>query len=321
MVRLCVYEYVTAVGLGGDPASPEHSLYREGYAMWQALREDFAGIAGIELVDDWTAADAVLPIAPESGGILAELSAAIDRRGQWRIGPSLETIRLTSDKLALAEHWQRHGVPTPPTRPGEPTPDDPYPVVWKPRDGCGSQSTYLIHDYGQYEHYRQLKEVPSPDAAAMIVQPLVWGRAASVAFLCGPNQLWALPPCWQHLSDDGRFRYLGGSLPLPQPLARRAVRLARQAIDCLSGLCGYVGVDLVLGAADDGSADYAIEVNPRMTTSYIGLRKAAVGNLAAVLWQIARGEPPAAWEWLDQPVHFSPQTAAVSDSESTPKLR
>ena len=43
--------------------------------------------------------------------------------------------RLTSDKLALADRWRAHGVPTPATTARAPTACEAFPVVWKPRDG------------------------------------------------------------------------------------------------------------------------------------------------------------------------------------------
>ena len=102
----------------------------------------------------------------------------------------------------------------------------------------------------------------------MILQPFVAGQAASVAFLIGSHQVLPLLPAKQQLSEDGRFHYRGGIVPLPQDLADRAVRLARRAVAAVPGLRGYVGVDLVLG--DEGES--VIEVNPRLTTSYLGLR-------------------------------------------------
>ena len=64
----------------------------------------------------------------------------------------------------------------------------------------------------------------------MLVQAHVQGLAASVAFLVGPGQCLPLVPAAQVLSDDGRFQYRGGRLPLPAPLGERAVRLARSAV-------------------------------------------------------------------------------------------
>jgi hypothetical protein len=108
--------------------------------------------------------------------------------------------------------------------------------------------------------------------------------------LCGPSGRVALEPCKQRISEDGRLRYLGGQLPLREGLAERARTLGERALAAMPAATGYVGVDLVLGRAPDGSEDAVIEINPRLTTSYIGLRSAVVGNLAQAMWHVARGE-------------------------------
>jgi len=140
----------------------------------------------------------------------------------------------------------------------------------------------------------------------MIVQEFVPGRAASVAFLCGPHEKLALLPTFQLLSDDGRFNYLGGELPIPDELAKRAVTLGRRAVECVQGLLGYVGVDLVLGDAADGSRDYALEINPRLTTSYIGLRALADFNIAHAMLRVAGGEDVMPPRWRPGRVRFNP---------------
>ena len=111
---------------------------------------------------------------------------------------------------------------------------------------------------------------------------------------------------FQRLSGDGRFSYLGGEIPLPDGLALRAVSLGRRAIDAVPGLMGYVGVDLVLGDATDGSGDFAIEINPRLTTSYVGLRSLADFNLAEAMLRIADNEPPPPMAWKPGRVRFTP---------------
>jgi predicted ATP-grasp superfamily ATP-dependent carboligase len=68
--------------------------------------------------------------------------------------------------------------------------------------------------------------------------------------------------------------------------------LARRATDSLPETLGYIGVDLMLGE-DAGSADdRIIEINPRLTTSYIGLRAAARTNLAMAILDVAEGRDP-----------------------------
>jgi predicted ATP-grasp superfamily ATP-dependent carboligase len=99
------------------------------------------------------------------------------------------------------------------------------------------------------------------------------------------------------LSDDGLFTYYGGACPLPGPLNARAQALVLDAIEVFPPPLGYIGVDLVLGDAEDGSNDYVIEINPRLTTSYVGLRALSKTNLAQAMLDVARGrEPGLAWK-------------------------
>jgi predicted ATP-grasp superfamily ATP-dependent carboligase len=65
-----------------------------------------------------------------------------------------------------------------------------------------------------------------------------------------------------------------------------------------------MGIDLVFGLAVDGSEDVVIEVNPRLTTSYLGLRKIANGNLAAAMVRTAKGQA-ADLSFSSVPVQFS----------------
>jgi predicted ATP-grasp superfamily ATP-dependent carboligase len=168
--------------------------------------------------------------------------------------------------------------------------------VWKPRDGAGSTATFLIRTALELHQIKALVAAGEHDGE-MILQEFVPGRAASVAFLCGPNGHVPLLPAFQTLSDDGRFKYFGGELPVPESLAARIVRLARQAIECVPGLLGYVGIDVTIGEAVDGSRDFAIEINARLTTSYVGLRAVAEDNLAEVMLTVAQGQPHAPIRW------------------------
>src|SRR4051794_13962209 len=89
VMRVFVYEYLTARVVGRDPADSLHGMYREGRAMRDALAADLARVPGIEVVtfpDDAApvdrphfeaasrAADWTCVIAPESDGILADLA-------------------------------------------------------------------------------------------------------------------------------------------------------------------------------------------------------------------------------------------------------
>ena len=265
--------------------------------MRDALVADIARIDGVEVIvfhdDDapvdrerfrsaCRAADWTFLIAPETNDCLASLADSALAAGGRLLGPSPAAIRLASDKFALFQHWQTHAVRTPATTEHELTDCEAFPVVWKPRDGAGSMWTFLLRSANDVVRAKAIL-AQEADTGPMILQEYVPGLAASVAFLCGPAGYVPLLPANQSLSDDGRFTYCGGKIPLPYDLARRAVQLGQRAVDCVPGLLGYVGVDLVLGAAGDGSCDYAIEINPRLTTSYVGLRQLAEDNLAELM--------------------------------------
>lgn len=309
-MRILVSEYCCA---RRDDPTPgvSASLLTEGAAMLAAVLADLRAVPGVTAEPFAPAppaseeavfravvreSDAALVIAPECDGILEERCRWVEEEGAELLGPSSAAVRLTADKLTLAAHLAAHGIPTPPTWSWGECPDWPGPIVVKPRDGAGSQGVRL---------YRNRPARP-PGAGEFIVQPLVPGRAASAAFLIGLGEAVSLPPAWQLLSDDGRFRYLGGELPLPADLAARAGRLARRAVECVPGLRGFVGVDLVLG--DDAGGDVVIEINPRLTTSYVGLRALAETNLAAVMLAVARGEA-CDLRWRAGGVRFAPDGA------------
>ncbi len=122
-----------------------------------------------------------------------------------------------------------------------------------------------------------------------VAQPFCNGQPASIAFLIGPHDTVALPASFQLISTDGQFCYGGGLVPIAPELAARAETLGRSALAGLPGLLGYVGVDLILGEDED----FAIEINPRLTTSYVGVRALLDGNLAELILKIATGSPGA----------------------------
>jgi predicted ATP-grasp superfamily ATP-dependent carboligase len=333
-----VYEYTCATKTTDSLAS----LRTEGWAMLSALVDDLSRIPGIEVislldhrqfptnpgpafrcVDSDTEerlfrelaakADFTLVIAPEFDDILAQRCQWVEESGGRLLGPSLAAVRLTADKYALGQYLHSRQLPTPQSwllgadniesvNQAKLRILPPCPAVLKPRFGAGSLATFLV---GCPEDLSRLMVVTRNEGFSgnMILQPLVPGKAVSVAFLMGPKQRLAMPAASQDLSEDGRFHHRGGYLPLPVNQADRARRLATRAIDQVSGLLGYVGVDLVLGPESDGSQDYVIEINPRLTTSYIGLRALAETNLAEALLNIAIGKE-VALKWRSGRVQF-----------------
>lgn len=318
-MKVFIYEFTSGGGLWTLALSGEtDSLLVEGQAMAAAVAADFASLPNIEVLttrdsrlqpfhdsrcrvaaigqasveqrtirqlaaaSDWT-----LLIAPETEGVLLERSLLVEAAGGRLLSPGSELVRLASNKHATAEHLAKFGVPTPEGTmllPGQKPSANLFPAVMKPLDGCGSTGVQRIDIQADWPKSQPQKP--------MRLERYIEGTPVSVAVLCGPGGNFALPACEQHLSDDGSFTYLGGAVPLPPELNHRARSLALKAAAVLPQPRGYIGFDLVLGDDPFGTDDYVIEVNPRLTTSYVGLRAYLRGSLAAAMLAVAEGRPP-----------------------------
>jgi predicted ATP-grasp superfamily ATP-dependent carboligase len=324
-MHIFLYEFITGGGwLLAQPDSPPHGgLLREGAAMLTAVAADFAALADTQVTVLWdarlatprdlertrnvklvlihspgehrdqlaacaTRADYALVIAPEFDGHLQSIAQDVVQSGGRLISPDPEFIDLASDKHRTAAHLSAHGVNVPvgiPLEAGQTLPADfSYPAVLKPRDGAGSTDVRLIATS------HAAVQCPPPLRPSRL-ERCCQGSPASVAALCGPHSFALLPPCAQRLSGDAQFTYLGGEVPLAPALAARAQSLANRAFEVLPRTQGFVGLDIVLGDNPSGDDDVVIEVNPRLTTSYVGLRAVVCENLAAAILQTALGKP------------------------------
>ena len=227
--------------------------------------------------------DAALVIAPETDGVLAERVGQVNAAGvtAWNCSPA--AIELCGDKLALAKHLEAHQIPTIATElvdSSGPLPNHlTWPVVLKPRDGAGSCLTMLITNPQEWDHAAK-KFREGRAAHKCLCQPYVPGRPLSVGVNCQLDGLRfeCLPVGEQHLSKDGRFQYLGGMIPadISDATASTIESLVEATCKTINGLAGYIGFDLLL--TSDGHP-FVVEINPRLTTSYVGYRQLLEGRL------------------------------------------
>ncbi len=319
MTSIFVYEYLSAQR--ADVSDPSARLLRhQGQAMLDAVAADFRQVAGLR-VDTFTlddhpgAGEAILfrrraavaefslLIAPEFDDILETRCLWVREAGGRLLGPSLEAVRLTADKYQLAQYLRTLGVPTPKVWTVQNPQPAGFPQVWKPRFGAGSLATYQIAHPEQFYSLRtQLEE--EGWVGEMIGQEWVAGIPIGVSFLAGPHTLVPLLPSYQVIANQGRIKYQGGRMPVPEPWARRAIAVARQALQGIPGLLGFVGVDVLLDETGRGR-DLVLEINPRLTTSYVGLRALSLENLAEVMLLLAKQQPHPPLRWREQAVTFT----------------
>jgi predicted ATP-grasp superfamily ATP-dependent carboligase len=338
--RILLYEYTCSGGL----LSSEHtfdaaSLMREGWAMLRALATDLSAIPGLqvqvladhrglpgplancELIAVHTAveereliaqlaaaADWTMVVAPESDGALFDRCGWVEAAGGRLLGPSSSLVNLLGDKHRTAEHLRAHGIPCPSGtdwRPGSFNIRLSSPLVVKPLDGAGSQATYLLTDQESLDALLADLSKRHGRERSWRIETFRSGVAASVLALCGPAGVFLLPPCYQRIKFETTLAYQGGSYPLHAGLVWTADCLARRVLETLPQPSGFIGVDMVLDDHPDARLNAVIEINPRLTTSYVGLRVASRKNLAQAMLDVAAGNPPDL-SFDETPLEFDP---------------
>jgi tyramine---L-glutamate ligase len=332
-LRLLICEYVTGGGFAGAPLPP--SLAREGDMMLGALVKDVATLDGIDIVvprdfrlaamenssacriirveaDPWAVwqgaiedVDAVWPIAPETGGALLRLSDLVISAGRTLIGSRPPAVSLTMSKWETVDRLGRHDVPVVPTlraadvgRDG--LPDGTNGWVVKPDDGAGAEATRLVR---RSDDLRRLLGAAA-DIEKLVVQPYLPGAAASLSMLCQDGRGWLLSCNRQDIViENDAFRFRGCVVGGLEQRRNSYASIAAAVIAANPDLWGYVGIDLV----DTGSGPVILEINPRLTTSYVGLRQAIGVNPAALVLRLLQEDLSA----IERPLRVRPRCVNV----------
>lgn len=219
-----------------------------------------------------------LIVAPESEGILAERARAVRSAGGRVLGCDEAFIAIAADKQATVQALAASGVPVPAGRgmaAGEAVPAGfRLPAVRKARDGAGGDGLTIIED-----------AAIAPSSRPSRLEAFVSGVPVGVSCLCGPSGIEPLPPMRQRFSQAACPRYLGSEILDDASLAARAAGLAHRAVAAVMtaaggiAAAGWVGVDMMLGDREDGREDRVLEVNPRLTTSFVWLAPRSPSSL------------------------------------------
>lgn len=190
----------------------------------------------LEDVLDREEVEGALVIAPESDGILYRLTRLIEERGILNLGSHSEGVKVGGNKY-LTYKRIKDVVKTPKTLP-------PKRYIVKEIEGCGGSNQRIIsEDY--------------------IIQEYIEGDPYSTSFIVG-KKLYPLSLNRQYYRDG---RYIGGEINIDHPLKDKMIEESMKALRKIEGLKGYVGVDILL----KGESVYVLEVNPRITTSVVGI--------------------------------------------------
>ena len=248
-----------------------------------------------------------LVIAPEDDGLLHDLTGIAEKASK-NLGSSSKAIEVTMDKWRLYKKLK--GKVMVPETSKNPL-DGKY--IVKPRVSCGGENIRFAGDAGvEYEV-----------GEGFIAQRYINGQHLSVSLIAG-DDIHVLSVNQQIL--DG-FRYEGAIVPAG--IARDAMRAvaeeAVRAVECVKGLFGYVGVDVVLSEGQP----YIIEINARATTPCVAVPLALDLNLAELIYLNFYGEKLAVPDYTDvrkrimlKKVHGlkNPENSYISVGESSIQL-
>ncbi len=221
-------------------------------------------------------ADGVWLIAPETGGVLEDLSRQVIMSGKKLFGSGDCAVALTADKYRTLKHLHSLGIATVPCwKSLEFDFQWPPPWVIKPLDGVGCEGVY------------KTKRLPGKNDK-VIIQPFIEGESLSLSALFDSGRAVLLSVNRQILEEtEGGFGLLGCEVNGISDVDGSWQGLCLRIAAAIPQLWGYAGVDLIRGK--EGHR-WVLEINPRLTLSYAGLTQALDRPIARMVVEMATGE-------------------------------
>ncbi|MHC1592246.1 MAG: ATP-grasp domain-containing protein [Candidatus Helarchaeales archaeon] len=323
MPKVFIFEFFSGGGLS-DREIPG-SILSEGFAMLATALEEFSHLDDIELITTldyriheyqrlltakWViridpndnfinvlenvldnSFDGFLFIAPETGDILYNLTRIFEKRGIPNLGCRSDAIKLTRNKYKTLKTLEKLGFTVPKSMLlsineetltiFEKGKSLGIPFVIKPIDGISGIGLRLIHDLTELREGLDviLKESPEP---WVLLQEYIKGVNVSVSLISRKEEIFPLTLNYQDINLEREdTEYQGGYLPFEHERKDEIMNVAINIIKKIPGLENYVGIDFVVNE----NGIYFMEINPRLTTSFIGICTAAPFNVARLIME------------------------------------
>ncbi|PCJ32405.1 MAG: hypothetical protein COA90_03140 [Gammaproteobacteria bacterium] len=313
-MKLFVYEHITSGALI-DESLPD-SLAHEGNQMLLAIIGDFTQLANLELtilrdvrlqslsefnhhcdiIKDTASfqdkyaqavnqADFILLIAPETNNILSNLQRDLHDAKATVLGCKIQATALCSDKYHCYKTLISSSINTPETLMASDfsatsfDADNGY--IVKPYDGAGCIDTQSITNKHNLLYWLANSE---PDILnPLIIQAKKLGESLSLSLLYSEQDVVVLAINQQHIKQQqGEIHFTGSTVNADISnifSLSQAYTLAMEVHQAIAGLWGLVGIDIIVNDSEVS----VIDINPRVTSSYIGLHQSIGLNPAELL--------------------------------------
>lgn len=245
--------------------------------------------------------ESIFIIAPEFSNILYDLTKIAQDHKKRILSIDLKGIQLGASKIKTYEYFKNNHIETPETYqiPASNGLDINFivkklntikaPIVLKPDDGVGAESIYYFEDQSQIHNFFKEARNQFDVNRKYVLQKYIEGEDLSASLIGYQQNTKDLPLSPVLLSinfQDIKIKntksdseYLGGYTPIENySLVHKLLLKILDKLD-LSMFNSYFGIDFIRNKNDLT----LIEINPRLTTSYIGIRNIINRNPAEII--------------------------------------
>lgn len=227
-------------------------------------------------------ADAVWLIAPETGDILKKLTQIAEKpilndlQCPLLLGCGLASIEITSKKMTTHLALEAAGIPSIPTYTLENWPRSHWIWLAKPNDGAGCSDMACFNNPDDLEDWIE----DNHKQMTHVIQAFQPGEAASISCVMRHGKAQLLSCNIQYIEINHQMvSYTGGVINGMRDYWPQFEFIANKIAQALPSLAGYVGIDVIV----DDDEIIVVEINPRLTTTYAGMRESIGTNPAELV--------------------------------------
>ena len=210
--------------------------------------------------------DYFLVIAPETNNILYKISKILEKKKIKNLGSSSKCIKKAANKWLLYQNFAGSKIALPETElinnqliRENKINRNIFPAVIKEFYGAGSELIII-------NNYQALKKLNLNQNKNYLIQKIIKGTAGSISALANQEKTLLLTLNKQIINSQN-FKYQGGIINYPFKNLNKLTEILNKIKEKYPGLKGYYGVDFIC----KNNNYYLLEINPRITSSFIGL--------------------------------------------------
>ncbi len=240
-------------------------------------------------------------IAPEFSNILKNLTKIVKKKKKKLLSIDLEGIKLGTSKINTYKFFKKCKLSTPetyliPNKNGYPLKEliiEKYmnlksPIIVKPNDGVGAESIFYFKNKKIINSFFKYDLSKLQFNREFILQEYINGKDMSISLLnyfseedkIAKSKILSINS--QNIKKEdifNKFEYIGGFTPIKNnEIIMSEILEALKKVD-FSNFFGFFGIDFIL----TNKGFFFIEINPRLTTSYIGIRNTIDKNIAELI--------------------------------------